>query len=297
MMQRVLTLGIAMLAGAGVTLLWPSPTLAAAATLENSTASARASSAELAAPAAAAVPIVRAAAATEAGGADDLTITGPAECIRQLGAALRGAYAEPLRLTCNSDLDALRDVAKGRADAAVVAVAFERTLPDPGLREFTLGDFVVALVRHDENPVRDLSRAQLDELCRGRARGWQDIGGRGSELRAFSTFTGPTDEARALGVAQGLAAVVERGLAADDVIARVQRDRAALGVVALREVDDTLPCIAVDGVQPSANAFAAGSYPFGFRLRLVYRAEHRAGMGKLLTFLANAAGQHALRAR
>ncbi len=300
MARTPVTLGIVVLAGAGITMLWPTATLAAAADSERAElrdTTGEASAGLEAATSVASTALLRAVAEPEVRDRPDVVITGPAECIRQVSEPLRAGYTGALTFTCTSDIAALQSVADGRVDAAIVTVAFERALPDASLREFNLGDFVTVLVRHDENQVRDLTRTQLDELCRGRTRGWQDLGGRGSELRALSTFSGPVDEARALGVAQGLAAVRERGLSVAQVIARVQRDRAGLGVIAVRQVPDTLPCIAIDGVLPSATSFAAGSYPFGYRLRLVYRAEHRSAVAKLLTFLGSAEGQGVLGAR
>ena len=61
------------------------------------------------------------------------------------------------------------DVAQGRVDAAVVAIAFESVLPDANLREFALGDYVVALVRHDEKQIRVAGRCRRRTLRDPRA--------------------------------------------------------------------------------------------------------------------------------
>lgn len=296
-MHRTLAFVIVFMSAAAAAVMWPTPVLAAdASAIEASTevetlpASAVADAARTTAPA-------RAEVGRETGDAErpDVVVSGPAETTRLLRAHLHADTAPPATFACRSADRAVFDVAAGAADAAIVTMPFEQILGDARLREQTLCEFVVMLVRHRDNHVDNLTRAQLQALCRGRIRSWADLGGERRELCAFSTFTGPADEARALGLGQGVACVRERGLSLAQVVERVARDPGALGIVAVRAVPEDLPCLAVDGVAPSLSAFASGTYPMGYRLRLVHRASPRAPLAALLTFLRGAEGQRVLR--
>lgn len=298
-MHRWLTFSIVLGLASGAAVLWPSAAHAASSfALDRANEASEASgAADLFAAPAHAAEVVRARVdlEVESPGRCDVVIVGPAESTRALADRLRSAPTTRATFVCRSADRALREVADGHADAAVVAVPFEQISSDGRLRELSLGDFVVALVRHQDNQVTDVSSTQLVNLSHGRVRGWIDLGGARRELRAYSTFSGPTDEARALQLAQGVVAVRERGLTAEQVIERVSRDPGALGIVALRSVADSLPCVSIDGVRPSACAFASGAYPMGYRLRLVHRSDPRAPLAALLTFLRGAAGQQMLR--
>lgn len=282
-----------MLAGVAA-VLWPTPAQAAAADVDP---------APVVATASAAPALVADGAPERTVVADDIdvatradvVITGPAETTRLLRAHLSGAETPAATFACRSVDRAVFDVAAGHADAALVCEPFERILKDDRLRELALGDFVVALVRHRDNRVAGLTREQLAAICRGRVRTWADLGGEDRDLHAYSTFTGPADEARALGLGQGVASARERGLSVAQLLERVARDPGALGVVALRLVPEGLPCLTLDGVAPSLAAYQSGTYPMGYRLRLVHRCQPRAPLARFMDYLAGAEGQRLLR--
>jgi hypothetical protein len=294
LVQRGLPLAAAIVVAAAAAMLWPLPVHAAAGERIARAAAGGAAVPDLAAANGEGASARTALAESVALG-EDLIVVGPAESTRLIEARLRQAFTPSPRFVYRGADQAVREVAEGRADAAIVAVPFEQITADSSLRELTLASFVVALVTHPDNAVADVSHDQLVNLGHGRVRGWADLGGDRRPLHAYSTFGGPTDEARALGLAQGVLDARDRGLAASQILARVGRDRDALGIVALREVPESLPCIAVDGVRPSASAFASGAYPMGFRLRLVHRASPRAPMTALLDYLRGDDGQRLLR--
>ncbi|MEZ5966014.1 MAG: hypothetical protein R3F56_19415 [Planctomycetota bacterium] len=285
-----------MLAGAAA-VLWPSPVRAAAAEEEGLTAPVPASAPSASPMVADTEGSVRTEVASEVDVAarPDIVITGPAETTRLLRTHLAEETTLSATFACRSVDRAVFDVAAGHADAAIVAEPFESILDDPRLRERALGDFVVALVRHRDNRVDHLTHEQVVAIARGRARTWADLGGDKRDLRAYSTFTGPADEARALQLGQGLTCVRERGLSAAQVMARVAREPGALGIVALRVLPASVPCITIDGAAPDLAAYRTGSYPFGYRLRLVHRAEPRPPLARFLAFLGGAEGQRMLR--
>jgi len=294
-MHRWSTLVLLFLLAAAAAVLWPTPVFAAPAEA-GAAAHPPGPAAVAAVEPAAAAPVRRAAVAVEPTLLPEAAalLVGPAETTRRLGTLLRSVGAPHAEVTCRDEVSALRDVVAGRADAALLASPFEHLFAAEGLRELALGDFVVVLVRHRANPLPGISRVQLDELSRGRVRSWADLGGEPRELHVLSTFTGPEAEGRALGLPRGLARVRARGLGAAEVLARVARDPGALGVVALASVPETLPVLAIGGVLPSDRAFASGGYPFGYRLRLVHRAEPRAPLSDVRAFLCGRAARAAL---
>lgn len=219
-----------------------------------------------------------------------LLVGGAADALRHLAAA-EGVAGVRFTAQCSEPTAALRAVASGDLDAAVLTVPFESLLAHGDLREVGVADFVVALVRHPDNPTADVSHSRLAELCRGRARDWAD-----GETHLFSAFSGAFEEARALHVPFLRAARAERGLSVAQVCARVGRDRQGLGLLAAATLPEGPAYVSVAGVAPSLQAYAAGTYPFGYRLRLVHRADARPELVALLAALQTDGARRALAA-
>lgn len=217
-----------------------------------------------------------------------LLLGGSSDALRHMLAA-QGIDGIRFTTKCDEPAAALRGVVSGELDAAVLNVAFEDVLPHAELREVGLADFVVAVVRHPDNRDADVSHTRLAELCRGRARDWA-----GGEPRLFSAFAGAFEEARALRVPFVRAARAERGLSVAQVGSRVAREPAALGLFAASKLPETFAYVSVDGVAPSVEAYAAGRYPFGYRLRLVHRADAKPELRALVAALQGDAARRAL---
>ncbi len=219
-----------------------------------------------------------------------LLVGGAADALRHLAAA-DGVAGVRFEARCAEPISALRAVASGELDVAVLTVPFESLLPHGDLREVGVADFVVALVRHPDNPAAEVSHSRLAELCRGRARDWA-----GGETHLFSAFSGAFEEARALQVPFVRAARAERGLSVAQVCARVGRDRAGFGLFAAATLPEGPAYVSVDGVAPSLQAYAGGTYPFGYRLRVVHRADARPEVAALLSVLQTEGVRRALAA-
>lgn len=82
----------------------------------------------------------------------------------------------------------LADARAGKADIGMVSRALTDTETD--LFAFTIARDGVAVVIHKDNPVRALSKEQVNSIFAGRITNWKDVGGRDVPITVFAA--GPT---------------------------------------------------------------------------------------------------------
>ncbi len=169
-----------------------------------------------------------------------------------------------------------RVLAAVRRNAAPLAVLADRPgVPaPPDLECVELGDLVlVALATRAAKPPL-LTAAQLRRLLDGGYANWNRVSGPDRTLEPIG-FAGV--HASAVGRLFGVEPVgFEVGLTAPELLGRVDRAGGGLGIAALQaletarlEVVGRDRMLAIDGIEPSREAYRRGRYPFGVTLRVV----------------------------
>lgn len=210
---------------------------------------------------------------------------------------LREALGPRVRYEALPDSIAVEHVLAGLADVAITCVPLERLAADPTLREQRLGDFVPALVRHPDNPIADLGRAQLRGIHAGAVRDWSEIGGAAAPIHAFSTAHRPEADGLEPGDAPPTRDRVVRGVDDAEILALVQRDPCAIGLVSLASLGDRARAMTIDGIAPSEWSHREGAYPFGYTVRVVHRAAPDERVERFLRELFGMRGRELLAAR
>lgn len=199
-----------------------------------------------------------------------------------------------LRAITESDRGALGRVERGADDVGVLTGQPAHDEPAKGLVSRVLGYHVLAVVVHEQNPLRDLPRHLLRAVLRGDATLWVHVGvDHGGRVEVASVW----DEAFA--DAAGTVALLGERLAAgterldndDDVCRFVARNPYALGLCSLAAVArnaEGVRVLSIDGVAPTLTAYASGSYPFAQPLRILARDARRA------SWIGNELGRGAL---
>jgi len=131
----------------------------------------------------------------------------------------------------------------------------------------------IAIVVNPENPVEDLTVAQVAELATGAVTSWSALGGpetqvaflgreAGSGTRsAFEEITGTVDAC----------AYTNELTATGDIMANVASNPNAIGYVSLAAVNDTVKVVRIGGVTPSEATLQDGSYAIQRPFLLVTR--------------------------
>lgn len=153
-------------------------------------------------------------------------------------------------------------VLEGRCDIGLSSRSLKEEEKSAGLTETTLAYDGIAVTVHPENPISDLSIAQIADIYTGKITNWKDIGGNNGEIvligreansgtrDGFETITGTADSCQ-----------YRQELSSNgDVIATVANNPNAIGYASLATIKDTVKAISVNGVVPTEAAVKDGSY-------------------------------------
>lgn len=133
----------------------------------------------------------------------------------------------------------------------------------------------ITVVVHPENPVADLTLAQLRGIYLGETRDWQAVGGPPGEISPIGREAGS-------GTREGFESVVGVGDAAyyaqeltstGAVLESVRNNPNAIGYISLASLNDSVRAITVDGVPSGVDTIQAGLYPLQRPFLLVTRAD------------------------
>ncbi|MFR6215800.1 MAG: phosphate ABC transporter substrate-binding protein [Enterocloster bolteae] len=120
----------------------------------------------------------------------------------------------------------------------------------------------LAVVVHPSNPVKQLTRQQLEDIFRGKITNWKDAGGNDAPIVVVGRESG-----------SGTRSAFEELLELEDVckysneldstgavMAKVASTPGAIGYVSLDVLDDTVKAVKLEGAEPTEENIKAGSY-------------------------------------
>ena len=150
------------------------------------------------------------------------------------------------------------------------------------LRELVAGHDAVAVIAHRDNPIRQLDREALARVFAQRVASWGELGGADAPIRVYGrpSYSGTHAFFReevfgASGPDATFGPSVESVEASSELVARVAKDRAAIGYVSLSHVDETVQVLAIapalgrPAVRPTVASVQDGTYPLA-RPLLIY---------------------------
>mgnify|MGYP002588149342 CR=1 FL=1 len=134
---------------------------------------------------------------------------------------------------------------------------------DAKLEQKAIGRDALVFIVNEENPVQSLTQQQLRDIYAGRITNWKDVGGADASISLYvredGSGTRETFEERALdkGSSAAGANVVNSNGAMKTAIAQ---DPNAVGYVGIGHLDKSIRGLSVDGMKPSQENAANGSY-------------------------------------
>lgn len=193
--------------------------------------------------------------------------------------------------SCTKTSNAWSNIANGNADILLVYEAAEDTkayLDTVGTElEITpLGRDALVFINNEQNPVENLTQQQLIDIYTGNVTNWNEVGGEDLEIIPYQRVA--TSGSQSLFMKLLMKDIVpmdapmelrpaEMGMLIDE-LARYNNEGNALGYsvfyyASYMYQQPGLKMIAVDGVQPSDETIADGSYPLLNEYYLVIRAD------------------------
>lgn len=156
----------------------------------------------------------------------------------------------------------IQAVSEGRCDIGLSSRSLKEEEKDSGLTETVLAYDGIAVIVNPENPLTDLSLADIAAIYTGQITNWKDLGGSDAEIvligreagsgtrDGFESITGTAD------ACQYRQELTSTG----DVITTVASNPNAVGYASLASVKDTVKALTVEGVAPSEETVKDGSY-------------------------------------
>ena len=193
--------------------------------------------------------------------------------------------------TCTKTSNAWSNIANGNVDILLVYEAAEDTkayLETVGTKlEVTpVGRDALVFINNEQNPVDNLTQAQLIDIYTGKVTNWNEVGGEDLDIIPYQRVA--TSGSQSLFVKLLMKDIVpmdapmelrpaEMGMLIDE-LARYNNEGNALGYsvfyyASYMYQQPGLRMIAVDGVQPSDDTIADGSYPLLNEYYVVIRAD------------------------
>lgn len=222
-----------------------------------------------------------------------VTVTeGPAVVARQLGKQFTASRPHvTVSVTQANAAQSLNRLAAGTADLAVLP-----WLP-PGAEQFQATPFArggLAIIVHPDNPVKNLTLRDLQNLYAGRVYNWRDVEGidqqiqviireRGSGLRAVF-------EARIMNGERITpnARILPKEKAVVDFVAQ---NPEAIGYVSLTALDQRVHVVSVEDVLPDQANIVNGAYPLTYILYVLAAPDAEPLVNDLATLFIRPAGQ------
>jgi phosphate transport system substrate-binding protein len=226
--------------------------------------------------------------------------------VRALASAYsqRHAYAT-FELTAVGSAGGLELLRRDQADLALVSRPLttqeqaDISTGKPNLISTTIAWDAIAVVVHQDNPLRQISGYQLRNVFDGQALTWDAVGGNAGEIVVVSREDGSgTRTAFEQNLMRGHAvtstALVMPG--SEAVQRFVASNPTAVGYLSIGWLGAGLASLDVDGVQPTQSNIEQARYPLVRPFLLVYRDAPPAGAAEFLAFVTSPAGQAIVRA-
>lgn len=231
-----------------------------------------------------------------------VTVVGSEE-MKPLMAELAAAYAADhpevfVDVRGGGSQAGLRATLAGLADIGMVSYAPAEDELRSGRERLStteVGRDGVAVIVHPTNPLFHASRTVLADIFGGEVFRWEELGWEGGEIAVLTREAGAGDRR-----------VLEAYLFEDDrrmtlnalilptpeaIIQTVAETPAAIGYVSTMRLSSAVKALAVEGVRPTLETVADGTYPLTRPLLLVTRGRPRGPVRDFLNWVMSPAGQ------
>ena len=156
----------------------------------------------------------------------------------------------------------IEGVLAGTCDLGLASRALSDEEKEQGAVENIIALDGVAVVINPENTVTDLTTEQIAKIFTGEITNWSEVGGADGEIAVFGREAGSGTRGafeEILGIEDACAYMNEYS-STGDVIGNVASNPNAIGYASLSAVDESVVAVAINGVVPTEETVADGSF-------------------------------------
>jgi phosphate transport system substrate-binding protein len=223
--------------------------------------------------------------------------------------ALASAYSErhknaSFEFTAVGSAGGLELLRRGQVDLALVSrplqpeEELDTSTGKPNLVSTVIAWDAIAIIVHQNNPVRQVSSYQLRSVFEGQTLNWGDLGSPAGDIvvvsREDGSGTRTTFEQLVMrGHAVTSTALVMPG--SEALVRLVASTPACIGYVSAGWLGIGVAALALDGIGPTPSSIEQATYPLVRPFLLVYHDRPPSGTAGFLAFVASPAGQAIVR--
>lgn len=169
----------------------------------------------------------------------------------------------------------------------------------PNLKPVPIAVDGIAVIVNPQNPVNNLTLNQVRDIFSGSISNWNQVGGPNQKINVVNREAGS-------GTRDGMQKIVLKGSrfssggitqsATGAVRSYIAGDPNAIGYISFAEVDNSVKTPGINGVIPTYNAIANGTYPIQRDLLLVTNGDPSGNAKAFIDFTLSPAGQAILKA-
>ncbi len=156
----------------------------------------------------------------------------------------------------------IKAVLEGRCDIGLSSRALKDEEKAEGLIETVLAYDGIAMIINPQNPVADLTLAQIAAIYTGEIKNWDEVGGNTGEIVLIGreAGSGTRDGFESITETKDTCMYRQELTSTGDVITTVAGNPNAIGYASLASVKDSVKAISVGGAEPSEETIKNGSY-------------------------------------
>lgn len=153
-------------------------------------------------------------------------------------------------------------VSEGRCDIGLSSRDLKDEELAQGLTETVLAKDGIAIVVNPENKVEDLTVEQIADIFTGKITNWKEVGGDDAEIVLIGreAGSGTRDGFESITGTEEACQYRQELTSTGDVITTVAGNPAAIGYASLASLQDSVKALNVNGVAPSEETIADGTY-------------------------------------
>ena len=163
------------------------------------------------------------------------------------------------------------------------------------LKSTTICYDAIALVVNSANPLKDLTRINVEAVFTGDIVDWEEIGGKAGEISIYTrnTSSGTYQDWKDLAMGKRDYALSSQKLAGNEqIVAEVSKNPNGIGYVGLAYVHaQGIKVLSVDGIFPSSETVKAKTYPYSRPLFFFTNGGPKDEAKKFIDFVLSPAGQ------
>lgn len=182
----------------------------------------------------------------------------------ELAAAFKAKHPQvELDIAAGGSVVGINAVHEGRCDIGMASRALKRDEAE-GIQKHQIAVDVIAMVINAQNPLEDLTFEQLQGIYQGRITNWKELGGEDMAItvviREKSSGTRGAFDEIVLDKQAPQSPNLETAITAGDVAAIVGQQKNAIGYVGFGNLESNIKVLQIEGVAPSPETAADGSY-------------------------------------